>query len=129
MTSRRSETITPITGKPAEVHDRINRHSVSLRFPSIIERIRKSLEQVPPNLRLFDYWPRSWEKRARSEWQLRSPRQRPPLPEATRDQDSSAWRPHTRPRPLSESHSSPCSSSMADAPPAHFARAPKPHRQ
>src|SRR6267154_1246407 len=51
------ETIMPVTGKPAEVHYGVNRNSALLRFPPIIKRIRKSPEQVPANLRLFDYWP------------------------------------------------------------------------
>jgi hypothetical protein len=51
------ESMAPITRQLAEVHDGINGNSVSLRFPPIIERVRKSPEQIAANLRLVDYRP------------------------------------------------------------------------
>jgi len=39
------------------VHDGINGNSISLWFPPIIKRIRKSTEQIAANLRPVDYRP------------------------------------------------------------------------
>jgi len=41
-----SETVRPVTGKPAEMHHGVYGNSVSPRFPPIIERIGNRLTRV-----------------------------------------------------------------------------------